>query len=120
MIKYRFGSIYYRSQMRVSVRGLTVNSPLLPLNSPHAQKFNVKSVKQTFAIIVAKYGIRTNHVTNSGLLRNNVQKWCSCEFYFRENVFLAKRGIFYEHYKVFTISSSTRFSENTTSYKYGK
>lgn len=73
MIKYRFGSIYYRSQMHVFVRGLTVNSPLLPLNSPHAQKFNVKSVKQTFAIIVAKYGTQTNHVTSSGLLRN-VQK----------------------------------------------
>ena len=73
MIKYRFGSIYYRSLMHVSVRGLTVNSPLLPLNSPHAQKFNVKSVKQIFAIIVVKYGIQINHVINSGLLRN-VQK----------------------------------------------
>lgn len=77
MIKYRFGSIYYRSLMHVSVRGLTVNSPLLPLNSPHAQKFNVKSVKQIFAIIVDKYGIQTSHVINSGLLRN-VHEWYCC------------------------------------------
>ena len=78
MIKYRFGSIYYRSLMHVSVRGLTVNSPLLPLNSPHAQKFNVKSVKQIFAIIVDKYGIQTSHVINSGLLRN-VHEWYCCK-----------------------------------------